>query len=222
MTQRLNKMPTSITDEKERAQCLGELRHSITAIQTSVKALVAIPELVLPPSADPADWQKVLSAAADRRDAALEAIENDVILTQSAKEDAARQWRQWHKIVATHIGTICKNLAAWGNANWRWDESQMNIVPDRNLFAIAAEKSMRAVPPQAQEHATLIDGVRTALAALREWEDEKDVCLIPLQELLKLDAEELATKWVDGSIRTDHRFDKYGGIPDSFRKTIII
>ena len=215
-------MPTSIIDPTEKAQCLGELRHSITALQTAVKALDAIPELVLPPSADPADWQQVLAAADGRRDAALEAIEDDVVLTQSAKADAARQWRQWHKIVATHIGTICKNLRTWENAKWKWDESIMNIVPTCKPFDIAAEHAKRSVPPLAQEHANLIDGVRIALATLRDWEEERDVCRIPLLELLNLDAEGLATRWADGSIKTNHLFDKYAGVPESYRKNFTL
>ena len=200
-------MPERIIDERERTQCIGELRNCITSMQSSVKALASVSDFSVPSSAELADWQQALAAVDKRRDEALQAIETNVILTQEGKATAAKEWKQWRKVIAAHVNAIVKNLTTWTEASWKWDEIVQNIVPGRDTVSIATEKSMKAVPKEAGEHAELIEGVRKAVLTLRTWEDRNDVGRVSLERLLNMNTEELATMWATGAAKVNHDYD---------------
>ena len=201
-------MPKSIVDERERGQCLGELRQTINSIQNAVRQLQELPDFTTPSSASTADWEQALAAADERRDAALRAIESDFVLSQPAKDEAATAWKKWHKSVATHVNAIVRQMGEWPQARWHWDEQVNNIVIGVDSITIADERATREVPPEAEEHATLIDAVRQALEALRAWEDEADAVRTPIEQLLRSSKEEIALIWATGRAKVDHQFDE--------------
>ena len=207
MRERFEQLPKQVTDEIERRQLIGELRQSVATIRDAVKSLREYPDFQCPSSAAVNKWRHALEAADLRRDAALQAISSDLILTQSGKDESAQEWKQWHREVATAVNSIVRQLETWPEGNWRWNEDTETIEPGRDLFDVAAERSTKPVPAEATEHAKLIDSVRVAVKNLRAWEDGRDVIRQPLETLLALSSEELATQWATDTVRVNHTFE---------------
>ena len=196
----LDKMPTSIVDERKRQEVDKTIRGAVKKLQSSLLRLNQEPDVQTPASACLEEWQAAMQAVNERREKASEHIMTDMSLADSERAQRLSAWAGWHKRITSYITTIIRILSEF-SAGWEWDETLQTITPTIDITKVAEEVATVPVPQEAREHVALIVIAQQAVEGLRAWEREHGCVKLHLEQLFSLSEEELAQRWATGAIQ---------------------
>ena len=196
-----NQMPQRTINNKKREIIFNDIRRAVIFVQDAVRNLAGEGNIKIPASVSVNDWKTALQESDTRLGKARQSIIEDDGLAEAEKLQKLSAWRGWHKRIATAINVITRNLENYPQAGWKYDEVQATIIPTADIEAVADEAAIVDVPEDAKAHAQLICAVMESITRLRQFEHEKNVAKIRLEQLCALDGDSLAGLWADGSIK---------------------
>lgn len=193
-------MEKTIIIESEQQQTDYRLRCAVREVQDSYTRLKKALRLDSLPPLEEINGQWL----AEWIDERVQAVSNTFPL-ESAKE-INKQWMSTKRLTAKYVGAIMRNLQAWPDAQWLYDERIDNYYIT-NVDEIVDKLCTRIVPEEAETHLQLCAKVFQAVQELREWEQKQDVNKLPLERLAKMDDYDFAEVWATGRIKIDHEQD---------------
>ncbi len=164
----LKQMPVSIIVENKRIEADANIRKAIRNLQGAVSNLSKVKEYTLPK-----DIKEITSEDLTRQiDLRLEAVQNELGLTEEEKQTRLRSWRGVKASASRYVQQIQAVLVEWPQLSWKWYEPANNFILDGDIDAISAKMATREVSEVCSEHYKLINEASEAVLRLREFQNQ--------------------------------------------------
>lgn len=188
-------LPRTIIFDDERRQVERELNKTIDKVRIAFNSLLNINDLGSLPTIEAItpDW------LANLINSHIKAIKDNNELTSKRKEELINDWREIQKKAQINVNIIHGLFVAYHSAQLIFDEAINNYIC-ANKEGVINSFGVRQVPIKAQEHYTLWLAIEDAIHNLRNWEKERNLKKIPLDEVLRRDhsPHAFARKWISG------------------------
>ena len=195
-------MEKTIIIESEQQQTDYRLRCAVREVQDSYTRLKKALRLDSLPPIEEINGQWL----ADYIEAKIKSVVDTGIIPPDTKVEINKSWMSTKRLTAKYVGAIMRNLQAWPDAQWLYDERIDNYYIT-NVDEIVDKLCTRIVPEEAETHLQLCAKVFQAVQELREWENKQDCNKLPLERLAKMDDYDFAEMWATGRIKIDHEQD---------------
>lgn len=196
-------IPDFIVREEDRKNFLAKFNGQLQACNNAYKSLFAMPDLEnIPDNLKEISSESIEAFINDR----LAEISSTKMLTYEKKKEAKEEWEKVKKDALSYIATIKEVLSAYPVADICINNGE---VVCNNVDMVVTEHCKVKTPDGVTEHANLILDVRDAIAALQNFEMERNLptgTLINLGEDLKLIANpvSLIETWLFWDWRKDY------------------
>ena len=192
----------------------SRLQHDIIQLNEAVKKLWDIKELAPVPMAlndITQDWIK------ERVKQPVYIIKKDASLTEQERKQRLNAWRAIRTRAERYVAVIEQVLNDWPEVVFSVNSDSLDewglptetpdyTVADEQLEAVTKARATREIPDEADEHYSLICKCVEAAKGLREFEKSHDLRFYPLEVLARWSFDDVAERWVLGSIKNDRRF----------------
>lgn len=200
----------SIIIEHERLQMLRQLANVSRSLQQTMAELQNIEEL----QPMPADLGDITTTWLQQRiDECTAPIKADKSLTVDERRERLKPWRAINQRATRLVGIIEGILQT--NTDVVFTVSDDNGRPhysisEQQIEAVALQRATHPVPVEALQHLELIQEVRAAVDALREFERAHNVKRYTIEQLLGLPwSGGLADMWAVGDVFRDPNAKKW-------------
>jgi hypothetical protein len=188
---------------KEKKDAVTAIRSAEATLRDAVTKLRSIPELDVPTALGnivDADWLR------EQLGNRIALVRADKSLTAAERESRLAPWRAIKAKSERAVLKIDGILHDCPELDWLPDQDGLNYhLADEQVDAIAQQKSTRTVPPLAEEHWRLIAEMRSAVEALRSFEQQHQVKDCPLVMLSRMSENQLYESWINRSMLLSSR-----------------
>ena len=190
-----------ITKKREAART--EIQRDEAALREAVSRLHSIEELTIPTSLE---GIAEVSWVREQLNVRIALVRSDKSLTAAEREQRILPWKSLKVKAERAITKVSEIIERWPGLSWLPDEDGKNFHLDQpQVDELATERATREVPPLAEQHWELICSMRSAVEALRSFEQQHQVKDAPLFYLAKMSESQLYQVWVDRSILLERR-----------------
>ncbi len=129
-----------------------------------------------------------------------EAINKAEFLTTAQRNSQIMHFSKLCKKADELVGIIQDFIKSVPPNRFAYDE-RIDTFYIKGIKALATERSTHEVPEDAQKHWQLIQQVKKAIDNLREWERERELQKIPLEQLFEIEPQRFAELWATNKMK---------------------
>ncbi len=189
--------------QQEKQATIAEIKRDVAALREAVDKLHKVEELTVP-----ADLEDITDPTWVRQQVnpRITLIKGDASLTADEQRQRQALWLAIKQRALRTVEKVLQILERWQGLSWLRDEDGKNFHLDQSqIEQVATQVATREVPPLAEQHWELICSMRSAVEALRSFEQQHQVKDCPLVMLSRMSESQLYEAWVNRDILLERR-----------------